>query len=94
MFGIKIKGNQLIIPVRIIPKSSRNQVIMEGDRIKIKITAPPVEGKANQGLIKFLSKLLGVSKSSIEIISGETSKNKKVSVIGMTENEFINRIKK
>ncbi len=63
------------------PKSSRNMVVgLHGDALKVKLTAPPVEGAANKMCIKFFSKILGVSKSSIAIASGQTSRTKRLRV--------------
>ena len=63
--------------VRVQPKSSKDEFAeVLGDRIKLRITAPPVDGKANKHLIKLLSKWFKVPKSTIEIKSGETGRNK------------------
>ncbi len=69
--------NSLNIQVQIQPGSSKDQIIgLHNGRLKIKISAPPVDGKANQNLIEFIAKALGVSKSKIEIVKGRTSKLK------------------
>lgn len=70
--------NSLIIKLKISPNASKNEIIRNDDGIKIKITAQPVENKANKALIEFLSKSLKVPKSYIEIIKGETSKEKTI----------------
>jgi len=63
--------NSLNIQVQIQPRSSKDQIIgIHNGRLKIKISAPPVDGKANQNLIEFIAKALGVSKSKIEIVKG------------------------
>ena len=73
------------ITIRLSPKSSRDKVLgTHGNAIKIAITAPPVEGKANAHLIKFLSKRLRVAKSAITIVGGELSRDKRVDVAGVT----------
>ena len=69
--------------VRVQPGASKNEIVgVQEDALKIKISAPPVQGKANKALIGFLAKELGVKKSEVEIISGHTSKIKKIKVIG------------
>ena len=73
---IKEVENGLIIKIKIIPNSSKNDIILENDFIKIKVTAQPIENKANKALIEFLSKEFRIPKSSIEILKGETSKEK------------------
>jgi uncharacterized protein (TIGR00251 family) len=77
------KGTALAI--RVSPRDKRNHIkeIMEDGTVKIGITASPVDGKANQALIKFLADILDVSPSSLEIIAGETSKNKLISIYDM-----------
>ena len=61
------------------PKSSKNMITgIYGDALKIKLTAPPVDGAANKMCIKFLAKCLNVPKTSLEIISGHTSRTKYV----------------
>lgn len=66
--------------LRISPNSSKNEIIKEESGIKIKITAQPIEGKANKALIEFLSKQFKVPKSYFEIIRGETSKDKTICI--------------
>ena len=69
--------------VRIQPGASKNEIVrVQEDALKIRISAPPVEGKANKALVNFLAKELGVKKSEIEIVSGHTSRVKTIRVIG------------
>ena len=72
-----LKEDKILIEVKVIPNSSKNSVSNEGDFLKIKLTAPPVDNKANKALTEYLSKLLKVPKTSIVLKSGETSKNKR-----------------
>jgi uncharacterized protein (TIGR00251 family) len=73
--------NGCTFQVRVQPKSRRNEIIgLHGDALKIRLTAPPTEGKANQALRKFLAKQLGVPPSSVEILTGHTSRQKRVRV--------------
>jgi uncharacterized protein (TIGR00251 family) len=77
------------IKVNLVPRSSRNQIVdCAGNQFKIKITAPPVEGRANQALIAFLAKQLGIAKSRVELISGEISKQKKIKIHGLALDEI------
>lgn len=75
---IKETDNGLIIKVKIVPNSSKNDLVLENEFIKIKITAQPIENKANQALIEFLSKRFKIPKTKIEILKGNTSKEKTV----------------
>lgn len=68
----------IIVNLKISPNASKNEIIKSGDEIKIKLTAQPIEGKANKALIEILSKELKIPKSSIVILKGETSKDKTV----------------
>jgi hypothetical protein len=71
--------------LRVQPRASRTALAgTMGEAVKLSITAPPVEGKANQAVVEFFAKLFGVSKGSVEIISGETGRNKLVRVRGIT----------
>ncbi len=70
------KEDGLIIKLKISPNASKNEIIKTEEGVKVKITAQPVDGKANKALIEFLSKHFKIPKSSIEILRGETSKEK------------------
>ena len=61
------------------PRASRNKVIgLQGDELKVSLTAPPVDGAANKACCAFLAKLCGLSKSRVRLISGDTSRHKRV----------------
>ncbi len=71
---------------RIQPRASRNKIVRNEDgSYKMWLTAPPVDGAANEALVKFLGSLLGIAKSQIEIASGLTSKNKIVRISGISQ---------
>jgi uncharacterized protein (TIGR00251 family) len=70
-------GSDLLLSLRVQPRSKRDQFVEpHGDHYKARITAPPVEGKANEHLLKFLAKGFGVKKSQVSMQSGQTSRNK------------------
>jgi len=70
--------------VRVIPRSSKSEIVGEIDGvIKIKLKAPPVDGAANEELVKLLSKLIGVSKSAVEITNGKSGRTKRLRIIGI-----------
>ncbi len=74
----------LILLVYVQPKASRNRIVgLHGDAVKISITAPPVDGKANAGVIKLLAKFFHLPKSAITIISGESSRSKRLRLEGI-----------
>lgn len=78
----------LIVRIKIIPNSSKNEISFENDILKIKITAQPIENKANKALIEFLSKSLKISKTNIEILKGITSKEKTLLIKNINEKFF------
>jgi uncharacterized protein (TIGR00251 family) len=72
------QDDDLILCVYVQPKASKNEFCdVHGNAIKVRITAPPVDGKANQQLIQFLSKSFKVSKSQVHLLNGETSRQKR-----------------
>lgn len=73
------------LAIRVTPRASRNEIveILPDNTIKVRLTAPPVDGKANEALIDFLSKVLSVARSRIEIVAGETGRDKLVTIIDM-----------
>lgn len=72
----------MLLKIRVLPRSSRNEVVgkMADGALKIKLTSPPVDGKANECLVKILSERYKVPKNKIKIVSGLTSKNKTVEI--------------
>jgi len=82
-----------IIRVRVLPRTSKNQIVgMDGGVFKVKLTAPPVEGKANKALVQFLAKKLGLPKRGIEIVSGERSREKSIRINGLSVEEVTGRL--
>jgi len=89
----KITGND--IKVKIVPGSSKNKIIgAYNNALKISIAAPPVEGKANKKCIAYLAKYFDVAKSKIEIISGQSGKNKLIKIYDISQEEFLDKIEK
>ena len=71
--------------VRVLPRSRRDEVVgRHGDALKIRLTAPPVRGKANRALQEFLADQLRISPSDVEILTGHTSRQKRVRVMGVS----------
>ncbi|HEU64425.1 hypothetical protein LCGC14_2480680 [marine sediment metagenome] len=79
----------MIIKVKIIPKSKVNQIIsFEEDTLKIRIKASPEKGKANKELIRFIAKSLSIAQNRISIVSGHTSRLKKLQIEGISKKDF------
>ena len=73
----------VILTLHIQPGAKKTEIAgLHGEALKIRLAAPPVDGKANAALIAFLAKACGVSKSSVELVSGDTSRAKRVRVSG------------
>ena len=74
-------GEDLILDCHLQPKASRDEFAgLHGERLKIRLTAPPVEGKANAHLLAFLGKAFGVPKSAVQLVSGELNRQKRVRI--------------
>ena len=84
---------EAILHVRVTPRSSRNQVTGWREGIlQVKLTAPPVEGAANEALVKFIADLLGVRKSQVTLVSGDKSRGKTLKISGLTEEDVRSHI--
>ena len=81
-----LPNGNVLLSLYVQPRSSRNELAgIHGDSIKLRLTTPPVDGKANKAVIAFLAKLLKIPKSAIVIKSGLQSRNKKIIVSGLAE---------
>ena len=75
------RDDDLILSIRLQPRASRDEIVgVHGDQLKIRITAPPVDGKANQHLLRYLAKYCQVPRASVELISGQTGRTKRVRI--------------
>ena len=89
-FAVRDTAQGAQFALRVQPRSSRNAIVgvvssgTQGDAVKLAITAPPADGKANQAAIEFLAELFRVPKSSVTIVSGETGRNKLIAVRGLS----------
>ena len=81
-----------MLVVRVTPKSSRNAVVVEGDAVKVYVTSPPADGEANAAVIAVLAKALGIAKSKLAIVRGESSREKTISVEGLSAEEALRRL--
>jgi uncharacterized protein len=92
-FKITSAESGAALAVHVVPHASKNEIKgRHGDAIKIRLTAPPVEGAANEALIAFLAERLGVPNRQLEIISGATSRDKLVVIVGLTPDEVERRL--
>jgi uncharacterized protein (TIGR00251 family) len=85
----------IVCKVVVQPRGAKNEIVgLQGDALKIKLTAPPVEGAANKMCVEFLAKSLKVRKSDVEIIRGQSSRSKKVLVRSTTQKEIESLLKR
>jgi uncharacterized protein (TIGR00251 family) len=93
MISIRDTPQGATFAVRVHPRARKNAIVGEiGDSLKLALTAPPVEGRANEACIEFLAEFLKVPRSSITIAAGQSSRNKVVRVRGLTAAEVADRL--
>ena len=84
------KDGAICFNVKVVPRASRSEIAGELDgALKIRIASPPVDGAANAELVKLLAKIFCVSKSAVEIISGQTSKLKQLKISNLSREKFL-----
>lgn len=84
----------LTFAVRVVPRASKSEIIGEhGEALKVRIASPPVDGAANEELIRLFAKKFAVSKSDIEILTGQSSKNKRIKINNLSQSKFDEVIK-
>ena len=89
MIPIRETAAGVVFRIRVVPRASRCEVAgIQDDALKLRITAPPVAGKANQECIRLLAELLGVKKTQVTIVAGHASRIKTVSVEGRKAREI------
>ena len=93
MIPLQVSVGGVNFAVRVHPRAKKNAITGElGDALKVSLTAPPVDGRANEACIEFFAKLLNLPRSSVTIASGQTSRNKVIRVVGLSADELRKRI--
>ena len=93
MIPLQDSGGVVTFAVKVHPRAKKDAIAGElGDALKISLTAPPVEGKANDACIEFFAKLLKVPRSSVTIASGQSNRRKVIRVSGLSAEEVRKRI--
>src|SRR5437763_15165125 len=83
----------LELSVVVVPRASRTRICgVHQDRLKVQLSAPPVDGAANEALIELLASTLGVKKSAVELVSGQTGKRKHLRITGVARGEALARL--
>lgn len=94
MIEVRETASGVSFAVRLQPKAKQTAVLGELDgALKLAVTAPPIEGRANEACIRFLAELLNVSRSSVTIAAGASSRNKVIRIEGLTADEVRARLK-
>jgi uncharacterized protein len=93
MIPLHDSGSGVSFAVKVHPRAKKNAITGElGEALKVSLTTPPVEGRANEGCIEFFAKLLKVPRSSVTIASGLSSRNKVIRVAGVTAQNARDRL--
>jgi uncharacterized protein (TIGR00251 family) len=93
MIPLRDTNSGVSFAVKVQPRAKKNAIIGEvGDALKVSLTAPPVEGKANEACIEFFADLLKVPRSSVTIAAGKAGRNKVIRVAGMSAEEARKRL--
>jgi uncharacterized protein (TIGR00251 family) len=94
MIPINESGSTVTFAVKVHPRAKKNAITGEiGDALKLSLTTPPVEGRANEACIEFFAKLLKVPRSSVTIAAGQTSRNKVIRVVGVGREYVLDRLR-
>jgi uncharacterized protein (TIGR00251 family) len=93
MIPVRDTSAGVAFAVKVQPRARKNAITGElGDAMKVSLTAPAVEGRANQACVEFFANLLEVPRSSVTIASGETSRNKVIRIAGLSADEVARRL--
>jgi len=94
MIPIRESAGGVTFAVRVHPRAKKNAISgTVGDALKVSLTAPPVEGRANEACVRFFAELLQVSRSSVTIAAGDTSRNKVIRIAGLTAEQVEERLR-
>jgi uncharacterized protein len=84
---------EALVSIRLQPRSKREEVVGErGQAIVVRVTAPPVDGKANAALCAFIARILKIAPNRVEVVRGQTSRDKVVRVEGVTQENLRNAL--
>ena len=93
MFSVNETAKGVMFAIKVHPRARKNAITgVVGDALKLALTAPPVEGRANQAVIEFFADFFDIPRSSVTIASGETSRNKIVRIAGLSRETVEQRL--
>ncbi len=86
--AVGIRGNAITIRVKVHPRAKKNAITgTVGNAVKLALTSPPVDGKANEACIRFFAELFGVPRSAVTIVSGETNRTKIIQIVQISRDQ-------
>ena len=90
---LKVTHDGVLLSLHVQPGAKRSEIVgIHGEALKIRLAAPPVDGKANACLVNFLAEVLALPKSGISLVSGQSSRSKRVAVAMLGPDEVRNRL--
>jgi uncharacterized protein (TIGR00251 family) len=90
---LKNQADAVLLNVRAQPRASKNAIgPVLGDELKIRVTAPPVDGVANEALVRFLAETLGVAKGDVRLVKGKSTRRKTFLITGTSQAEVLQRL--
>lgn len=90
---LRVDGDDVILNLHIQPGAKKTEVVgLHGDALKIRLAAPPVDGKANEALLSFIAAKVGAGKTAVALVSGQTSRAKRIRVRGVGEQAVLARM--
>ena len=90
MLEVQEREGAVILPVRVQPRASKNEIAGEmNGALRVRLQAPAVENRANEALVDFLAQLLKTPKSAVRILSGERSRTKRIEIRGVTKQQIL-----
>jgi uncharacterized protein len=94
MLALQQRGADVLLPVAVQPRASRNAAVgIHGHALKLLLTAPPVEGTANAACLRFLADLLGVSRARLSVIKGMKARQKLIRIADMSVDTLLTQLK-
>lgn len=91
--GGEAAGEAATVAFHVLPRASRDGVAgIAGDAVRVRLTAPPLENRANEALVRFLSARLSVPRPRVEIVAGKRGRKKIVRIVGVSRNELLRRL--
>lgn len=89
---LRVERGRLLVPVRVVPRASQIALSLDGDGLRVRLSAPPVEGAANAALVALLAERLGLPRSAVTLVRGATARHKVVAIEGLAPDKLWQRL--